>query len=65
MKPPEVALRGLALQWLDKAAADFEAADHGISLPAGGGEVSKSFSCSPSGRVSENARYREVVDLLG
>jgi HEPN domain-containing protein len=27
MKPPDVALRGLVLQWLDKAAADFDAAE--------------------------------------
>jgi HEPN domain-containing protein len=28
MKPPEVALRDLVVQWLDKAAADLEAAEH-------------------------------------
>jgi len=27
MKPPDVALRGLVLQWLDKVAADFDAAE--------------------------------------
>jgi len=27
MKPPDVALRGLVLQWLDKATADFDAAE--------------------------------------
>jgi hypothetical protein len=27
MKPPDVARRGLVLQWLDKAAADFDAAE--------------------------------------
>jgi hypothetical protein len=27
MKPPDVALRELVLQWLDKAASDFEAAE--------------------------------------
>ena len=34
MKPPNVALRGLVLQWLDKAAADLAAAEH---LAAHGG----------------------------
>ena len=28
MKPPDAALRELVLQWLDKAAADFAAAEH-------------------------------------
>jgi hypothetical protein len=27
MKPPDVALRELVLQWLDKAAADFDAVE--------------------------------------
>jgi HEPN domain-containing protein len=27
MKPPEAALRELVLQWLEKAAADFDAAE--------------------------------------
>jgi HEPN domain-containing protein len=27
MKPPDIALRGLVLQWLDKAAADLDAAE--------------------------------------
>jgi len=34
MKPPEIALRELVLQWLEKAAADFDAAEQ---LSAQGG----------------------------
>ena len=40
MKPPDVALRELVLQWLDKAAADFDAAEQ---LSTHGGIVA--FHC--------------------
>ena len=44
MKPPDVALRELVLQWLDKAAADFDAAEQ---LSAQGGRFREiiAFHC--------------------
>ncbi len=45
MKPPEVALRGLALQWLDKAAADFDAAEHLSGQPRRFGAIT-AFQCT-------------------
>jgi HEPN domain-containing protein len=44
MKPPEAALRQLVRQWLDKAAADFEAAEQ---LSAQGGRFREivAFHC--------------------
>ena len=44
MKPPDAAIRGLARQWLDKAAADFDAAEQ---LSAQGGRFREivAFHC--------------------
>ena len=42
MKPPDVALRELVLQWLDKAAADFDAAEQ---LCAQGDRISLQAYC--------------------
>lgn len=44
MKPPEVVLRSLVVQWLDKAAADFEAAQHLAGKPGRFGSIT-AFHC--------------------
>ena len=70
MKPPDVALRGLVLQWLDKAAADFDAAEHVRGQTASGKSslftasrrlISEGLPGSAPDRVSEDARHREVA----
>jgi HEPN domain-containing protein len=44
MKPPDATLRGLALQWLDKAASDFDAAEQ-LSTQGGRFREIVAFHC--------------------